>query len=176
MEGGVIARMLEHGDGEAYMLKTGELEARAESEKAAAEHEEDGVEDGDEDPSKPSFSALTAAELQGGKVLFRRVPVPAHRFTPLKEKWMDLYQPIVKHMKLQIRMNLKTRSVELRTSEHTEEVSALQKSHDFIRAFLMGFEVQVCACARARVPHARAIGYLLFDRSVCVSGLRVAYM
>ena len=58
--------------------------------------------------------------MSGGKVLFRRVAVPTHRFTPLKEKWMDLYQPIVKHMKLQIRMNLKTRCVELRTSEHTE--------------------------------------------------------
>ncbi len=32
------------------------------------------------------------------------------------------------------------------SSEHTEEVSALQKAHDFIRAFLMGFEVQVCVC------------------------------
>jgi hypothetical protein len=43
--------------------------------------------------------------------------------------------------------------VELRTSEHTEEVSALQKAHDFIRAFLMGFEVQVrisCVCVRER--------------------------
>ena len=43
--------------------------------------------------------------------------------------------------------------MELRTSEHTEEVSALQKAHDFIRAFLMGFEVQVrmCVCVRVRV-------------------------
>ena len=133
--------MLEDGDGAAYMIKTDELEARAETE---VQDEFEGNEDGDEDPSKPNFGALTAAEMAGGKVMFRRVPVPAHRFTPLKEKWMDLYQPIVKHMKLQIRMNLKTRSVELRTSEHTEEVSALQKSHDFIKAFLMGFEVQVC--------------------------------
>jgi hypothetical protein len=36
-------------------------------------------------------------------------------------------------------------------SEHTEEVSALQKAHDFIRAFLMGFEVQVCVCMRVCV-------------------------
>lgn len=139
-EGGIIARMLNEGaDGE-HVLRTEDLEARAESE-AQGDAECEGE---DQDPSKPDFAALTAAEMQGGKVLFRRVPVPAHRFTPLKEKWMDLYQPIVKHMKLQIRMNLKTRSVEMRTSEHTEEVSALQKSHDFIRAFLMGFEVQVC--------------------------------
>lgn len=108
-EGGIIARMLQEGQGEpAHMLGTEELEARAESE---AQAEIEGEEGDEQDPSKPSFRALTAAEISGGKVLFRRVPVPSHRFTPLKEKWMDLYQPIVKHMKLQIRMNLKTRSV-----------------------------------------------------------------
>jgi len=131
--------MLQDDEGVAHTVKTDELEARAEHE---TQDEFEGGEGDEQDPSKPDFAALTAAELAGGKVMFRRVPVPAHRFTPLKEKWMDLYQPIVKHMKLQIRMNLKTRSVELRTSEHTEEVSALQKSHDFIRAFLMGFDVQ----------------------------------
>jgi len=136
--------MLEDGDGAAHMVRADELAARAES---AAQDEFEGEEGEEQDPSKPNFSALTAAEMSGGKVLFRRVAVPTHRFTPLKEKWMDLYQPIVKHMKLQIRMNLKTRCVELRTSEHTEEVSALQKAHDFIRAFLMGFEVQVRAPA-----------------------------
>ena len=40
-------------------------------------------------------------------------------------------------------MNLKNKSVELRTSEHTEHVSALQKSADFLKAFLLGFEIQV---------------------------------
>lgn len=51
---------------------------------------------------------------QGGKTEYRRVQVPAHRFTPLKEKWLEIYEPIVKNMKLQVRMNLKTKSVELR--------------------------------------------------------------
>ena len=141
-EDGIVARMLRDDEGEAHVVKTNELEARAES---AAQDVFEGDEGEEQDPSNPNFSALTAAEMSGGKVMFRRVPVPAHRFTPLKEKWMDLYQPIVKHMKLQIRMNLKTRCVELRTSEHTDEVSALQKAHDFIRAYLMGFEVQVCS-------------------------------
>ena len=40
-------------------------------------------------------------------------------------------------------MNLKNKSVELRTSEHTEHVSALQKSADFLKAFLLGFDIQV---------------------------------
>ncbi|KAJ1482548.1 hypothetical protein T484DRAFT_1759116 [Baffinella frigidus] len=80
--------------------------------------------------------------MGGGKSEYRRVPVPAHRFTPLKEKWLELYDPIVSRMKLQVRMNLKNKSVELRTSEHTEHVSALQKSADFLKAFLLGFEIQ----------------------------------
>eukprot|EP00290_Baffinella_frigidus_P010116 CAMPEP_0180141524 /NCGR_PEP_ID=MMETSP0986-20121125/14962_1 /TAXON_ID=697907 /ORGANISM="non described non described, Strain CCMP2293" /LENGTH=277 /DNA_ID=CAMNT_0022084399 /DNA_START=8 /DNA_END=841 /DNA_ORIENTATION=+ len=91
---------------------------------------------------KPSYDALTLAEMGGGKSEYRRVPVPAHRFTPLKEKWLELYDPIVSRMKLQVRMNLKNKSVELRTSEHTEHVSALQKSADFLKAFLLGFEIQ----------------------------------
>lgn len=125
--------MLEHGDGAEYMVDTAELEARA-----AAENE---VED-EQDASKPSFGALSATEMNGGKTEYRRVAVPAHRFTPLKEHWLEIYEPIVKHMKLQVRMNLKTKSVELRTSEHTDQISALQKSADFVKAFLMGFEVQ----------------------------------
>eukprot|EP00640_Fibrocapsa_japonica_P006942 CAMPEP_0113941338 /NCGR_PEP_ID=MMETSP1339-20121228/7276_1 /TAXON_ID=94617 /ORGANISM="Fibrocapsa japonica" /LENGTH=157 /DNA_ID=CAMNT_0000945453 /DNA_START=354 /DNA_END=827 /DNA_ORIENTATION=- /assembly_acc=CAM_ASM_000762 len=50
--------------------------------------------------------------------------------------------PVVEHMRLQIRFNPKTRSVELKTSEHTEDAGALQKAADFVQAFCMGFEVQ----------------------------------
>ncbi len=37
--------------------------------------------------------------------------------TPLKENWMKIYQPVVEFMHLQIRMNLASKSVEIRTSE-----------------------------------------------------------
>ena len=47
---------------------------------------------------------------------FRRVPVSPHRFTPLKENWMKIFTPIVEQLKLQIRLNLKNKSVELRVS------------------------------------------------------------
>ena len=52
--------------------------------------------------------------LQDGKPEFRSVPVPPHRFTPLKENWMKIFTPIVEHLKLQIRLNLRSRHVELR--------------------------------------------------------------
>lgn len=44
----------------------------------------------------------------------RKITVPQHRMTPLKEQWMKIYTPVVEIMKLQIRMNLQNRSVELR--------------------------------------------------------------
>ena len=68
--------------------------------------------------------------------------VPANRFTPLKENWMALYEPITKQMKIDVRMNLKTRKVELKTTKATEDEGALQKSADFVQAFLLGFEIQ----------------------------------
>jgi len=45
-------------------------------------------------------------------------------------------------MKLQIRFNTATSCVELRTCDLTEDIGALQKSTDFIRAFILGFAVE----------------------------------
>ena len=45
-------------------------------------------------------------------------------------------------MKLQIRFNPANRSVELKTSEQTTDLGAIQKGQDFIEAYMMGFEVQ----------------------------------
>lgn len=72
----------------------------------------------------------------------QQVNVPANRFSPLKENWMALYEPITKQMKIDVRMNLKTKKVELKTTKQTEDEGALQKSADFVQAFLLGFEIQ----------------------------------
>lgn len=98
--------------------------------------------DDDAADAVPSFPALSATEMTGGKSEIRRVRIPAHRYTPLKDNWAALMTPVVEHLKLQIRMNTKTRMVELKTSEHTVDPGALQKGEDFIRAFVLGFEVQ----------------------------------
>jgi RNA-binding protein PNO1 len=71
----------------------------------------------------------------------RKVPVPPHRMTPLKANWTKICPPIVEHLKLQVRMNIKSRSVELRTSKFTTDTGALQKGADFIRAFTYGFDI-----------------------------------
>ncbi|CRK45088.1 hypothetical protein BN1723_016462, partial [Verticillium longisporum] len=55
--------------------------------------------------------------------------------------WINIYTPLVDHLKLQVRMNPRRKSVELRTSKHTLDDSALQKGEDFVRAFTLGFDV-----------------------------------
>jgi RNA-binding protein PNO1 len=55
---------------------------------------------------------------------------------------MALYEPVTKKMKIDMRMNLKAKKVELKTTKETEDDGALQKSADFVQAFLLGFEVQ----------------------------------
>lgn len=46
----------------------------------------------------------------------RKVAVPAHRYTPLKENWLKIFTPIVENLQLQVRFNLKTRNVEIKVS------------------------------------------------------------
>lgn len=97
---------------------------------------------GDEDGKpydKPEFPALTPKE-QGVKRQMRRIPVPPQRLTPLKGAWMALIQPLVEHMKLQVRMNTKRKAVEIRNSDKTEDIGALQKGADYFKAFMLGFD------------------------------------
>ena len=123
---------------------------------AAAEDDDAGEEEMDEEEAssgkrqrgsgggaikKPEFAAMTAQQASGGKSEFRRVPVPPHRYTPLRKEWMQIYTPIVQHLKLDVRMNPRNRSVEIKTSKHTDDVDTLQKAADFVRAYLLGFDV-----------------------------------
>jgi RNA-binding protein PNO1 len=56
---------------------------------------------------------------------------------------MKIVSPIAEQLKLQIRYNLKTRQVEIRNPESTElNDSNLQKAADFVKAFVLGFEVE----------------------------------
>lgn len=120
-------------------------------------------------PMKSSDGVISADGKQKTKrnVDFRRISVPPHRFSPLKEQWMSIYEPVTKQMKIDIRMNLKNKSVrqiqvrfetskqkeliqslclgpqvELKTGKETEDIGALQKCADFVHAFMLGFEVR----------------------------------
>lgn len=71
----------------------------------------------------------------------RKVPVPPHRFSPIKAAWPKIYPPLCEHLQLQVRMNIKNKAVELRNSRVTTDPGALQKGEDFLRALTLGFDV-----------------------------------
>lgn len=91
---------------------------------------------------RPQFPALSADQLTGGSVEMRKVPVPPHRYTPLKTNWMKIFTPIVEHLRLQVRFNLKTRHVEIKTCRETSDIGALSRAADFVKAFTLGFQVE----------------------------------
>lgn len=96
------------------------------------------------DASKPSFkplSASAAASLTAvAKGQLRKIPIPPHRMTPLKNDWHKIYTPLVEMAGLQVRMNVAKKCVELKSSRYTSEQGMLQKGADFVKAFALGFE------------------------------------
>ena len=93
-----------------------------------------------DETGKPKFQSQADA---GSKVKLerRKVPIPPHRMAPLKGAWPKIYPPLVEYLKLQVRMNLKSRAVELRSCKKTTDPGALQKGADFIKAFSLGFDI-----------------------------------
>lgn len=93
-------------------------------------------------PAEHVFEPVNVLEANKGRKEIRRIPVPPHRFGQLKRHWVEIFTPIVSTLKLQMRMNVKTKQVEIQTSEYTEDIGALQRAADFVKAFLLGFEVK----------------------------------
>ncbi|KAF2994815.1 pre-rRNA-processing protein pno1 [Curvularia kusanoi] len=93
-----------------------------------------------DESGRPQFAPSASIPLAFRRET-RKVPIPPHRMTPLKSAWPKIYPPLVEHLHLQVRMNIKTRSVELRTSSLTTSTDALQKGEDFVKAFTLGFDV-----------------------------------
>ncbi|KAE8600980.1 hypothetical protein XENTR_v10013487 [Xenopus tropicalis] len=104
--------------------------------------EERPMDTGEQPSKRPDFPPISGDKLMGDKDEMRKVPVPSHRYTPLKENWMKIFTPIVEHLQLQVRFNLKTRNVEIKTCKETTDVGALTKATDFVRAFILGFQVE----------------------------------
>ncbi|KAK9447695.1 uncharacterized protein V1518DRAFT_376382 [Limtongia smithiae] len=89
---------------------------------------------------KPRFASAVTQRVHV-KSQSRKVPVPPHRMSPLRTAWPKIYPPLVEHLKLQVRMNVRTRTVEIRTCKQTDDTGAIQKGADFIKAFTLGFDV-----------------------------------
>ncbi|KAF3826719.1 hypothetical protein GH733_009244 [Mirounga leonina] len=136
METKMEARSAGAEDGFTQVTRKGGRRAKkrqAEQLSAAGDGGEAGRMDTEEArPAKrPVFPPLAGDGFLGGKEETRKIPVPANRYTPLKENWMKIFTPIVEHLGLQIRFNLKSRNVEIRTCKETKDVSALTKAADF---------------------------------------------
>lgn len=112
--------------------------------------------------SAPAFPPLAEnADKTRIKSETRRIPIPPHRLTPLKKDWINIFGPLTEILGLQVRMNVQRRCVEARvcanlfsrtrrtwlvdkTSKHTKDIGALQKGADFVKAYALGFDVNVC--------------------------------
>jgi len=107
--------------------------------------EQDGVGMEAEDSvavKRPQFPPISGDQLKGGVDEMRKIPVPPHRYTPLKENWMKIFTPIVENLQLQVRFNLKSRNVEIKTCKETQDIASLTRAADFVKAFLLGFQVE----------------------------------
>lgn len=72
----------------------------------------------------------------------RKIPIPPHRGSPCKRAWTQIYPPLVEHLHLQVRFNVKSKAAELRHSVETQDAEALQKGADFIQAIAYVFDIE----------------------------------
>jgi RNA-binding protein PNO1 len=74
------------------------------------------------DPTlKPNFKPLSKGAAQSAQDALdvtrgqlRKIPIPPHRMTPLKNEWPKIYTPLVEMAGLQVRMNVKRKTVEIK--------------------------------------------------------------
>mgnify|MGYP000007456960 FL=1 len=103
----------------------------------------DKIETGQEELMTVDVPNITNIETtEKVKQEYRKVLVPTNRMKPLKENWPTIVKALVEHMKIQVKMNVKAKCIEMRSYEKTEDTSALQKSEEFLKAYMCGFELQ----------------------------------
>merc|ERR1719295_202220 len=92
---------------------------------------------------------LGDAKVEVHTASYRSIRIPSHRMIHVRRMWADICKPVVKHLKLQIRMNSHRKIIELRTVSGVVEEdpvlkgrNAIQKGSDFVRAAVMGFELK----------------------------------
>lgn len=90
----------------------------------------------DEDPSNLPSTAPLDKDVQPArkerpsgvkKSEMRRIPIPPHRMTPLKNDWVNIFGPLTEMLGLQVRMNVPRRCVEVRVSLHMNTSSPSSK-------------------------------------------------
>ncbi|KAL8943648.1 MAG: hypothetical protein Q9216_000936 [Gyalolechia sp. 2 TL-2023] len=135
-EASVIPLPPDNGDDEDVLVESG-LTAPTED---TVPNSDQGSEMQIDEEGRPKFPPAKIAVTKH-RVETRKVLVPPHRMTPCKSAWPKIYPPLVEHLKLQVRMNVKGKAVELRTSKYSTDAGAIQKGEDFVKAFTLGFDV-----------------------------------
>ncbi|RVD91605.1 RNA-binding protein [Tubulinosema ratisbonensis] len=72
----------------------------------------------------------------------RSIEIPPEKIGLLKKEWFKIYTPLIELFKLQIRMNLRTKQLDLRTVKLTADPAMLDKATLFIKAILIGYSPQ----------------------------------
>lgn len=89
-----------------------------------------------------SITHFNLTFIKNAEIEFRKILVPPNRYTPLKQNWLKIFTPVVEHLNLQMRFNVQSKCVEIRSYPGTKDKSSIQKAADFLRAFILGFEVE----------------------------------
>ncbi|MES1915069.1 MAG: hypothetical protein MHM6MM_007067 [Cercozoa sp. M6MM] len=142
-QGRTTARTIAQGGGAA--VRRARLAAKIQAKKAAV----------------PKFREVSAAEDEEASQQ-RSLPIPQHRFSALKKHWLSLFETCVQQLLVQVRVDPKKKLVEFRTSEHTKDRNAVNRAHDFVRAFLLGFELRD-AMAMVRLEDMRLDSFEVTD-------------
>ena len=58
--------------------------------------------------------------IQTGKSEMRKIRIPPNRFKALKDNWLEIYNPIVKQLCLQVRFNIKAKRVEIKVRDQQQ--------------------------------------------------------
>lgn len=112
------------------------------------DHHEASGQDVDMDEDALRFQPISASALAASQAgadnraysQVRKVPIPPHRMSPLKRDWPKIYTPLVEQAGLMVRMNVRTRAVEIKSSKYTEDLGVIQKACDFVKAYALGFD------------------------------------
>lgn len=83
---------------------------------------------------QPQFPELTAVQASGGKVEYRRVRCPPHRYTPLREHWEQILTPLVEYLKLQVSAAVEARGRATVDSKYTRtRIAHRTKMHPLLQ-------------------------------------------
>ena len=124
MEGALSAVLQAQGDEDEVMIGEGMSQSTRAADEAVGGSNLVSI-----DPTlKPTFKPLSKGAAQSAQDALdvtrgqlRKVPIPPHRMTPLKNEWPKIYTPLVEMAGLQVRMNVKRKTVEIKVSTDAGE-------------------------------------------------------